>query len=345
MCGLAGIHRRTTSQVRDINKLADALLLAIENRGQHATGFLALMDNGKVQMEKRTRPATSFVRTRGKIRRDARTVLLHTRWATVGAKENLANAHPVASGTIAAVHNGTIYNADEIFNTFSLPRQAEVDSEVVPALLMHAGWDKAKAALDLLEGGAALGIVNTERPDELLLAKTERYPMVYMVTDDLVVFASTRIAIEKAWREVYGSPAPGTFYEMKPWTLARVNGSIEVTEIRKYVPPKPPKRAPLKYKRSTAKVSGPAVSKRARRRARKALRHAPEATDLPVAVLLLMEEGYTEDEAYALIEPPLVADLEAEDEWRWYGDTYTCDAYAPASEGMSPATRAWYDLG
>src|SRR6185369_2401553 len=98
MCGIAGIHRRTDAPLPKLNMLADELLLAIEPRGRDASGYLAMMDDGKVQMQKLAIPATRFVKQRGRLRNTARNVLLHTRWATVGRAEDPRNAHPVAAG-------------------------------------------------------------------------------------------------------------------------------------------------------------------------------------------------------------------------------------------------------
>lgn len=233
MCGLAGIHRRGTKAIPKLDALANALLLSIEARGTDATGFLAVLDTGKVQLEKRTRTASSFVKTRGKLHLKSRTVLLHTRYATRGAKENPANAHPVVSGSMAAVHNGTIYNADEIFRAFSLPRMAEVDSEVIPAIVSHAGWENASAGFDLFEGGAAAAVVNVEKPQELILLRTRTYPMVYAVTDDLVIFASTATAIERAWLQTYGKPLPVETQELGDWEMLLINGDLHHSRIRK----------------------------------------------------------------------------------------------------------------
>lgn len=240
MCGQAGFHRRTARRITKLNELADELLLAIESRGHDAAGFLAMMDSGKVQMEKEPRPASKFIRGRGLIHRDARTVLLHTRFATVGAR-TLRNAHPVVSGPVAAVHNGTIYNASEIFSTFDLPRKAEVDSEVIPALIHHVGWDQAADAFPLMEGGAATAVVSSERPKEVILARLRSYPMVVGTTRDLVIWASTAEAILRAWMRVYRRPFPGKIETLSEATMLLVNGKVERIAL------KMPKPKPKKY--------------------------------------------------------------------------------------------------
>lgn len=231
MCGIAGIHRRTDAPLPKLGKLADELLLAIESRGRHAAGYLAMMDDGKVQMQKLAIPATRFVQERGKIRANARTVLLHTRWATVGRKEDPRNAHPVAAGTIAAIHNGTIYNASALFKQYKLPRLAEVDSEIFPALINYLGWDNVEKALAKMSGGAAVALVNTEAPDEVILARLEYYPLVYAVTKHAVIWASTEKALREAWYRTYGRSLSAKVVTMREGDIARVNGSVTASRL------------------------------------------------------------------------------------------------------------------
>jgi glucosamine 6-phosphate synthetase-like amidotransferase/phosphosugar isomerase protein len=232
MCGIAGIHRRGDAPVERLGRLADTLLLGIENRGRDATGLLAMLPDGKVHYHREIKPASKFIDSRKLIRGDVRTVLLHTRFSTVGSRYDVRNAHPVINGGLAAIHNGTIYNHAEIFEAFNLKRHAEVDSEVIPALFSFAGWDHAAEAMDLFEGGAAFAVVNHERPDEVLLGRTESYPLVYFVNDEMVVWASTRYAIEGAFAMTYGGRPEGEFVEMDEWQLIRVNGALDLTQVR-----------------------------------------------------------------------------------------------------------------
>lgn len=238
MCGIAGIHRRGDALVPNITRLADTLLLAIEERGTDATGVLAMLPDGKVQLDRKTIPARQFVsRRRKKWSDEARTILLHTRFATVGKADDVRNAHPVINGRMAAVHNGTIYNHAELTRTFGLKRHAEVDSEVIPALASEAGWENLAEAFDLFRGGAAFALVNADKPEELVLARTQSYPLCFYVTDDAVVWASTRWAIERAWAMTYGEPpTAGTFHHLGEWTMVRVNGKLTETAIRERKP-------------------------------------------------------------------------------------------------------------
>jgi glucosamine 6-phosphate synthetase-like amidotransferase/phosphosugar isomerase protein len=227
MCGIAGFHRRTAGPVRRADRLAANLLLQIENRGRHSTGTLTITDRGKVAIRKRVMPAREFVREHRVVVGNPRTVLLHTRFATVGTV-NVRNAHPVVNGALAAVHNGTIWNHGEVFAEIGRKRNASVDSEVIPAVVAHHGWDQAEKALARLEGGMATAIVDRKRPGEVLLARLSGYPLHVLVTPSLVVWASTREAIERAWKATYGSSRPnGDWIDMADRTVLRVNGRVE----------------------------------------------------------------------------------------------------------------------
>ncbi len=231
MCGIAGVHRRGDAMIPKLGRLADSLLHAIENRGTDATGLLALMPSGKCHLDRRVVPASRFTRKRMKLPNEVKTLLLHTRFATVGARDDVRNAHPQINGGMAAIHNGTIYNATELFDAFGLKRHAKVDSEIIPALLSYAGWEHAAEAIDLFDGGAAFAVVDEKHPAEVILARTESYPLNYFVSDELVVWASTRRAIEIAMA-MSGLRMKGEYHELKPWTMVRVNGKLETTRIR-----------------------------------------------------------------------------------------------------------------
>jgi len=254
VCGIAGIHRRGKTQVKLINRLADSLLLSIAHRGSDATGYLAIHDDGSTQMEKVTDRAPAFVLSRRKVRNSARTILLHTRFATQGRADDPRNAHPVVAGSTAAVHNGTIYNDGDLFKQFEMERTAQVDSIVIPALIDKLGWAKAGEALSKLRGGCATAVVTAEFPTELILARTQSYPMHVLVTDDVVVWASERACIEAAWKHAYGTKPDGEFIVVPEWTMLHVNGKVTISKL---VAPKQPKHnvsksskwpAPLKSK-------------------------------------------------------------------------------------------------
>lgn len=280
MCGIAGIHRRGAAPLPKAGRLANELLREIEKRGPHATGWLAMLDSGRVQTEKVAETASRYLaRGRRSFRSDFRTLILHTRYATIGAK-NARNAHPVINGRCAAVHNGTIWNHREVFGKIGAARNASVDSEVIPAVVSWGGWDDAATALSFLDGGAATAIVTNERPGELLLARLRDYPLVYLVRKDVIVWASTREAIWKAWRATYGTAPRGRWVEVGEFELHRINGRISVEAIeRRYGAARP---TPRTFSTPTAprpKATSGTTAKRRRKRSRKTKTTEPSLFD------------------------------------------------------------------
>lgn len=209
MCGITGIHfkdpRDKGISQRQFERLVDELLLGIESRGRDATGLLVVDANGVPELTKADTDATKFIQWRGTLPRRVRTVLGHTRLATQGKPENLDNDHPVQYGTCYAVHNGHVFNDAELFAEHSLGRNAEVDSEIIPALFDKFGLDKAHLALQELDGNVATAVVDPARfPNQMILAKGYQSPVHYVETKYGLVFASTEEALHKAFEKALG---------------------------------------------------------------------------------------------------------------------------------------------
>lgn len=232
MCGIAGFHQLDDRLIDRPGRFANELLRAIESRGRDATGLLYVTADGKEYLDKRAVTAARFIANRKGLPAP-RTALLHTRWATTGERKSARDAHPQVSGRTAAVHNGTVFNDTELFTAFRLKRRAKVDSEVIPAMIQHAGWDQAESALSLMEGGIATAVVNFDNPGQLLLAKVRHYPLHYCHVErhGLLVFASTAYAIKSAWQHAYGGDLHAEIIELGVGECIRANGKLERTTI------------------------------------------------------------------------------------------------------------------
>lgn len=340
MCGQAGIYRRTTRPIPKLGALANELLLSIEQLGKDATGILALHDSGRYQLERKVTPASRFVRKRQRFDEHTRTLLLHTRFATVGARDDVKNAHPQVSGPIAATHNGTIRNAGEVFRAFDLPRQATVDSEVIPALIDYAGWEHMDEALTLLEGGAAIAVVNSKRPTEVVLARLRSFPLHYTVTKDAIVWASTRQAIERAWYRAYGRTLRAKVHTLEEGDIVRINGNAKPGRIAGRKPEvwTPPARRTRATTRTYGQMTLPETTTRRK--------------DTPSTAELMRMIRDLEDRV-AFLEDELAIDdydyddrKEEDEELEWLDDLLIdgTGGAIRATKSMSPATRAWYEL-
>lgn len=145
MCGIAAVlvHpcQRSDAQLASIRDLFTRNLVLNEERGSEATGCAVVQIGGEVRLAKKSVPASDFV-TGAEYRSlvagvDSETTLIlgHTRLPTKGDPGLPANNHPIRVGNVVGAHNGHVSNDDELFARWGLPRQAEVDSEIIFSLL------------------------------------------------------------------------------------------------------------------------------------------------------------------------------------------------------------------
>jgi len=207
MCGIAGFYVRKIGRTAfDPSRLAAELLLSVDHRGGDATGYAAFAADGSMQMQKASCNAKPFLTGMRRLPEDTQTVLLHTRWATQGKASFPENNHPVCSGGTYVVHNGHISNDRELFRKLGTERMGFVDSEIIPAMIVSKGWHRAGEALEALDGAYAIAAVSALHPGELILAKGDISPLIYAVTDNLIVWASEMGALTSAWRRALGTP-------------------------------------------------------------------------------------------------------------------------------------------
>jgi hypothetical protein len=207
MCGIGGVyfHKKHGYSEESVNHFCDQLLLALESRGRHATGFVSVGWKGAgISHHKSDKTASEFIKTRPKITTDARIILLHTRHATQGAASENKNNHPVKYRGTYTVHNGHINNDDKLFKDEKVKRLAEVDSEIIPALINKYGFREAARVFEQLRGGFATATIKPgTNPDQLLLARGGYSPLVIHTNDIFTIFASEEEALKKAWKATF----------------------------------------------------------------------------------------------------------------------------------------------
>jgi len=188
MCGLGLISLSEASKVHP-RKLAHALLTELEWRGTMASGWaFGRPDAGPRYGKAATNGGNLDV---SRIPAHARNLILHTRLATHGSEHDNRNNHPVLSpeGKIALVHNGVIWNHDEVRRE-SLPgvQLPEVDTAVAPALIERYGVE----GLEKIAGDAAVIWLNRDTGDTIHLARVESSPFILAkMSDGSMVGAST----------------------------------------------------------------------------------------------------------------------------------------------------------
>ncbi len=153
MCGIVGlISKRVNGFDFKAAELFTSMLQMDSIRGEDSTGVFGVDADGKVDIIKADTHAWQFTRCKQygdfehRIYSTYRIVVGHNRAATKG-KVTAENAHPFKADNITCVHNGTIYNHDE------LDSSTEVDSH---AITKELAKKDAKAALNSIHGPFAL---------------------------------------------------------------------------------------------------------------------------------------------------------------------------------------------
>lgn len=208
MCGICGIRRFGPEPI-DVATF-NIMLLDNERRGNMATGVATQQRDGSVQVHKSDDPAWRFMKSQGyhdfvrdNFREDTLAVLGHTRLSTKGSSIYNKNNHPMWDNETAVVHNGVIFNDDQMFTALKLERAAETDSDIIRAILSSEGFTpKAVTTLNRLNGSAAFAAVSTKFPGKLLLARSGS-PLELATTNDWLVWSSMRDSIHKALRPYY----------------------------------------------------------------------------------------------------------------------------------------------
>lgn len=211
MCGISGFSLTDHDNARvNSNRLARELLLGIEHRGKDATGMAWRDARGDIKMHKLDVPASKYVTSFG-MWKGAHSALLHTRAATQGSPTVMANNHPIRVGNIVGIHNGTVSNDFELFDTLGVQRIGKVDSEAIFAALAYGSAKDAEGkpllpgcehpfdALEYIEAGMAIGWMYDDNPDFIYLAKGDWSPLILAQTPaGSLLFASTAGALKNA---------------------------------------------------------------------------------------------------------------------------------------------------
>lgn len=195
MCGIAAFSVPDGANV-NARELAHSLLTQIENRGTHASGFAWYGADGSSGFYKQPKPGSQL--SLGELPRDAKTVILHTRYATQGSKYDNRNNHPVLSteNNIALVHNGVISNDYNLRGPLGITQEhGEVDSLVIPSIIEQHGV----AGLSRLGGYAAIAWLDNRENGELHIARLKSSPVAYThLPNGTFVMASTAPLLELA---------------------------------------------------------------------------------------------------------------------------------------------------
>ncbi len=219
MCGIVGIVGR-----QDVAPLLIEGLRRLEYRGYDSAGIATLV-GGRIE---RRRAEGKLVNLETRLQREpvAGSIGIgHTRWATHGMPTE-RNAHPIATGKVAVVHNGIIENFQQLkaeLQGLGYAFDTQTDTEAVAILVTRYLDDGATPreavaqALRQIEGAFALVMLFAGESDLLICARRGS-PLaigfgegeMYVGSDALALAPLTRRIVyleEGDWAEVTGAGA------------------------------------------------------------------------------------------------------------------------------------------
>jgi glucosamine--fructose-6-phosphate aminotransferase (isomerizing) len=198
MCGIVGAVAE-----RDVVPVLIDGLKRLEYRGYDSAGIAVLDDFNQIKRVRQPGKIKALENELAKTPASGIVGIAHTRWATHG-KPTQENAHPhVCNNAVAVVHNGIIENFEELKRvqikdgyTFTSDTDTEVIVHQVHRHLKNGGTliDAVRKAISDLEGAYALGIISTEQPGTLVVAR-QGSPLVIGLGDTANFIASDVAAL------------------------------------------------------------------------------------------------------------------------------------------------------
>ena len=195
MCGIVGYIGQHDTKETLLNGLEK-----LEYRGYDSAGIAMLNEDGMHLFKAKGRIAALRNQVDNAVH--ATMGIGHTRWATHGVpSEDNAHPHKSASGRFTLVHNGVVENYQDLKKAYlhDVNFASETDTEVIVHLvekLFKKYQDTVKAfrqAVSLLKGSYAIGMIDSENPDMLYVAKNKS-PLLVGLGNDFNVIASDAMA-------------------------------------------------------------------------------------------------------------------------------------------------------
>jgi glucosamine 6-phosphate synthetase-like amidotransferase/phosphosugar isomerase protein len=196
VCGIAGYSLSPKSSV-ERTLAAQALLAGIAERGADAAGYAyRTPGDGRVRGHKQRSGASALLET-VEVPVEASEALLHVRDYTKGHPRIEANNHPIRHGAVVGIHNGIIFNDEEILDRHGFERhrpEMTVDSEAIFALVEES--EGHAHPLEELRGSMACAWLDERRPDVLFVVRGVGRPLWIGAGRHERFFASTPQALE-----------------------------------------------------------------------------------------------------------------------------------------------------
>lgn len=203
MCGIVGIIGTKPAAPRLIEGLR-----RLEYRGYDSAG-IATLESGKLERRRASGKLINLENLLAKEPLSGPIGIAHTRWASHGAP-TVNNAHPIAAGAVAVVHNGIIENFLELkaeLEALGKVFVSDTDTEVVAQLLaveVERGSDPKQAVaavLPRLSGAFGLAIL-FDGDTQTLIGARKGSPLAVGKGDGEMYLGSDAIALASLTNQV-----------------------------------------------------------------------------------------------------------------------------------------------
>lgn len=205
MCRLLGVSFGKEREDLDAGEIAAILFPALVGQGPHAYGWMSYDEaSGVITHEKfegRCDTIEAYDNIIELVDPDAKWLVGHTRWATHGSPKNPLNNHPILHRDIIGVHNGVLWNHEDILKRTGRENDGtEVDSEAIFAAVNR--WGPSEG-LRKVKGDMVTIYANRARPHVLHLARSHgRQLTLAWSKKGNLFFASDASALDKLRPEI-----------------------------------------------------------------------------------------------------------------------------------------------
>ena len=189
MCGIFGIVSTTIVDKKILSKLVNHS----RQRGKDSSGLIFL-DENKYKIDRADYDVDKLVKKINPYK--SRLVLGHSRLITNGQSDN----QPVVRDNIAVIHNGIIVNEKKIWDTLSLERKYQIDSETIVAIaeehLINNGEviELPSKILNLCEGQLSCALILPVQGKLLLFSNNGSLYIGFI--NETLYFASERYGLK-----------------------------------------------------------------------------------------------------------------------------------------------------
>tara|TARA_Y100000310_G_scaffold342235_1_gene444450 strand:- start:1265 stop:2197 length:933 start_codon:yes stop_codon:yes gene_type:complete len=204
MCSIAGLIFKNNKNIEYKKLIIDRLLLNGSDRGKDATGICLINSKtNDILIYKNNKNAIDFIKDKRYINfldknlKDCNIALLHNRATTQGTQKNIKNNHPILNkkNNSVLIHNGMVYNYNELKKQFKLKLDGYVDSEIIIKLydLLRGDFQKM---INVIEGDITFSLYHN---NNLFLYKDSNpLTLCYDKKNDVIIFSSKKEFIKNS---------------------------------------------------------------------------------------------------------------------------------------------------